>query len=168
MLCCIVHGKSAKLSLHCLKMFFAPALLAAFAATAAIASPLRRAGALTVSVAAPAANVTSVEDLKLVAEVTNTGAEDLKVFKYGTVLDNALPTKSFVVTKDGETVAFQGIRVRSIRSISYIQLIRCYRSLSPSTMLPIRTTSSSLLVRPRLSSMIVSLSVSTSMMSITA
>jgi len=103
-------------------MFFAPAFLAAFAAASVtLASPVRRAGALTVNIAAPAGNVTSVDELKLVAEVTNTGAEDLKIFKYNTVLDS-LPTKSFVVTKDGETVAFKGIRVRlfSLRTSAFL------------------------------------------------
>ena len=104
---------------HCLGMFFVSALLVA---TVAIASPLRMDGALTVSITAPAANVPSVEDLKLVAEVTNTGSEGLKIFKYGTVLDDTLSTKSFVVTKDSETVAFQGIRVCLNYLLPYIQL----------------------------------------------
>jgi len=98
-----------------LKMFFLSSFIAAFAATSAIAFLSRRVGALTVSVYAPATTVTSVEDLKLVAEVTNTGAEDLNlVFKYGTILGDTRYTKSFFVIKDSETVIFQGIRVCSL------------------------------------------------------
>ena len=78
-----------------LKTFFVSAFIAA---ASAIAFPPRRVGALTVSVSA-STTVTSTEDLKFVAEVTNIGAEVLKVFNYGTVLDNTRHNKSFVVFK---------------------------------------------------------------------
>ena len=77
----------------------------------ALAGPLKRFDGLTVSVAGPATNVSSIADLKFTASVTNTGADDLKVLKYGTVLDDKLPTRSFVVTKDGEAVTFTGVKV---------------------------------------------------------
>jgi hypothetical protein len=126
-------------------MFFATALIAAFAASAAMASPVKRAGALSINVAAPSGNVTSVDELKLTAEITNTGAEDLKIFKYGTVVDGSLPTKSFVVTKDGEVVPFQGIRVCAMCRFRYISTqTKCsmYSSPSLSMIRLTRTTSS--------------------------
>ena len=43
--------------------------------------------------------------------MTNTGSEDLKVLKYGTVLDSELPTRSFTVTKDGRMAKFTGIKI---------------------------------------------------------
>lgn len=77
----------------------------------ALASPFKRSGSLSIKLSAPAASVGSIDDLKLVAEVTNTGSEDVKVLKYGTVLDDKLPTRVFTVTKDGSSVPFTGIKV---------------------------------------------------------
>ncbi|KAF4575387.1 hypothetical protein EYR40_004868 [Pleurotus pulmonarius] len=81
-------------------------------AGAALASPFKRSGGLSVKLSAPAASVGSIDDLKLVAEVTNTGSEDVKVLKYGTVLDDKLPTRVFTVTKDGSAVPFTGIKIQ--------------------------------------------------------
>lgn len=80
-------------------------------AGAALASPFKPSGGLSVKLSAAAVSVESIDDLKLVAEVTNTGSEDVKVLKYGTVLDDKLPTRVFTVTKDGSTVPFTGIKV---------------------------------------------------------
>lgn len=80
-------------------------------ATAALATPFKRSGGLAVKLLTPTTSVNSIEDLTLVAEVTNTGTEDVKVLKYGTVLDDQLPTRAFTVTKDGVDVPFTGIRV---------------------------------------------------------
>lgn len=84
-------------------------LLAVFVGVA-YALPQRRAEGLTVKVTGPTGSVSSVDDFKLVAAVTNEGAEDVKVLKYGTVLDS-LPTRSFVVSKDGKQVPFSGVKV---------------------------------------------------------
>ncbi|KDQ31697.1 hypothetical protein PLEOSDRAFT_1081187 [Pleurotus ostreatus PC15] len=81
-------------------------------ASTAFATPFKRSGGLTVKLSTPTTSVDSIEDLTLVAEVTNTGTEDVKVLKYGTVLDNRLPTRAFAVTKDGVDVPFTGIRIQ--------------------------------------------------------
>lgn len=83
----------------------------ALLAGSALATPFKRFDGLTVKVSGPASSVNSIDDLSFTASVTNTGAEDVKVLKYGTVLDS-LPTRSFTVTKDGEEVDFTGIKVR--------------------------------------------------------
>ncbi|KAG6868775.1 hypothetical protein C0993_010702 [Termitomyces sp. T159_Od127] len=77
----------------------------------ALAGPYRRFEGLTVELQASAASVSSVDDLVLTATVTNNGAESVKVLRYGTILDSQLPTKSFKVTKDGQDVAFTGIKL---------------------------------------------------------
>ncbi|ESK95854.1 deuterolysin m35 metalloprotease [Moniliophthora roreri MCA 2997] len=64
---------------------------------------------LEVKVSAPATS--SVDNLKLTVVVTNLGAEDVKVLKYGTVLDDSLPTRAFTVTKNGVEVPFVGMRL---------------------------------------------------------
>ncbi|KIY68667.1 zincin [Cylindrobasidium torrendii FP15055 ss-10] len=84
------------------------ASLALFA-SAALATPLQRAGGLQVEISAPK-DAASVADLSFEAKITNNGAEDLKVLKYGTVLDS-LPTRSFAVTKDGAEVDFTGVKL---------------------------------------------------------
>ncbi|KAI3598455.1 deuterolysin m35 metalloprotease [Moniliophthora roreri] len=86
------------------------ATLAAAIASSALATPLKRADGLSVKVTGPASSVNSVKDLKFTAEVTNNGAEAVKVLKYGTVLDS-LPTRSFTVTKDGQPVNFSGVKL---------------------------------------------------------
>jgi len=74
---------------------------------------IRAAGGLEVSLSTPANKVTSVSDLRVVATVKNVGDEDLKILKFGTVLDNKLPTRSFVVSKDGKEATFTGVQVRA-------------------------------------------------------
>ncbi|KAJ8519700.1 hypothetical protein ONZ45_g3414 [Pleurotus djamor] len=91
---------------------FAWSLITLGLAGAAIASPFKRSGGLSVKLSSPSNTVDSIDALKLVAEVTNTGAEDVKVFKYGTVLDDKLPTRAFTVTKDGSAVSFTGIKIQ--------------------------------------------------------
>jgi len=77
----------------------------------AFASPhLKRAEGLIVDLAT-SPSVDSVDDLKLTATISNSGTETVKILKYGTILDDKLPTKSFVVTKDDEAVKFTGIMV---------------------------------------------------------
>ncbi|KAK0438721.1 Metalloprotease [Desarmillaria tabescens] len=76
----------------------------------AFASPYKRDTSLSVSMSGPASDITSIDDLKFTATVANTGSESLKVFKYGMILDDILPTHSFNVTKDGEIVLFTGVK----------------------------------------------------------
>ncbi|KAK0441495.1 uncharacterized protein EV420DRAFT_1215315, partial [Desarmillaria tabescens] len=67
-------------------------------------SQYKRDGGLTISLSGPVTNVTTVDDLNFTATVANTGSESVKILKCGKILDNILPTRSFTVTKDGETV----------------------------------------------------------------
>jgi deuterolysin len=60
----------------------------------------------------PSSSVKLIDDLKLTATVTNTGAEPIKLLKYGTVLDELL-TRSFKVMKDGQDVKFTGVKIRN-------------------------------------------------------
>lgn len=76
------------------------------------ASPLKRASSLSVSVSGPS-EVTSLDNLVLTATVTNSGDETVKMLKYGTVLDDQLPTRSFKASKNGTAVDFTGIKVGS-------------------------------------------------------
>ncbi|TFK52058.1 Metalloprotease [Heliocybe sulcata] len=76
----------------------------------AYASPAKRAQALSVSVTGPG-SVDSISDLKLTALVKNSGAEDVKILKYGTVLDGSMPTRSFRVSKDGKAAKFTGVKM---------------------------------------------------------
>ncbi|PBK85222.1 zincin, partial [Armillaria gallica] len=47
-----------------------------------------------------------------------TGSEPARILKYGTVLGDILPTRSFTLTKDGETVPFTGIKARGLRALT--------------------------------------------------
>ncbi|EPQ52527.1 Metalloprotease [Gloeophyllum trabeum ATCC 11539] len=76
----------------------------------ALASPAKRAQALSVSLTGPT-SVESIDELKLTATVKNTGAEEVKILKYGTVLDADTPTRSFVISKDGVAANFTGIKI---------------------------------------------------------
>ncbi|KAJ3486996.1 hypothetical protein NLJ89_g11757 [Agrocybe chaxingu] len=76
------------------------------------ASPLsRRAEGISVEIVPTATSVSSIADLKFTANIKNTGLEAVRILNYGTILDSKLPTKSFVVTKDGAAVAFTGVKV---------------------------------------------------------
>lgn len=77
----------------------------------ALATPYKRFDGITVELAGPSGSVSSIDDLKFTASVKNTGSEAVKILKYGTILDEKLPTRSFAVTKDGSTVPFTGIKV---------------------------------------------------------
>ncbi|TFK69406.1 Metalloprotease [Pluteus cervinus] len=81
-------------------------------ASTVLATPYKRFDGISVELAGPAASVSSVEDLKFTATVSNSGSEDVRVLKYGTILDDKLPTRSFKVTKDGEAVPFTGIKLQ--------------------------------------------------------
>lgn len=91
-------------------MFFLP-VFALSLASSALAGPFKRFDGITVEVAGPSASVNSIDDLKFTAAVKNTGTEAVKILKYGTILDEKLPTKSFKVTKDGAAVPFTGIKL---------------------------------------------------------
>ncbi|KAJ7304869.1 Metalloprotease [Mycena albidolilacea] len=91
-------------------MFFAPLATLVFIVTA-LAGPYKRANSLSVALSGPSGSVNSVADLSLTATVTNNGAEDIKVLKYGTILDADLPTRSFTVTRNGTAVPFIGIKM---------------------------------------------------------
>jgi len=97
-------------------MITAPLIALAAAASGALATPYKRADALTVEITSPGESIKSIDGLKFTASVTNTGSEDVKVLKYGTVLDN-LPTRSFSVTKDGSAVAFEGVKVCAMTAV---------------------------------------------------
>ncbi|KAG7442718.1 Metalloprotease [Guyanagaster necrorhizus] len=96
-------------------MFVLPTLV--IFATAAFGRPYKRSDGLTVDISGPGNSVTSIEDLKFTATVTNTNAGDVKVLKYGTVLDG-LPSRSFTVTKGGVPVDFTGIQLNIAMSDS--------------------------------------------------
>ncbi|KAF9262347.1 Metalloprotease [Marasmius fiardii PR-910] len=89
-------------------------LVASFIAIAltsfALAGPMKRPGSLTVSLSGPNA-VESVDELKFMAAVKNTGSDQVKILKFGTILDDKFPTRSFTVTKDGATVPFTGVKL---------------------------------------------------------
>ncbi|KAK7062792.1 hypothetical protein VNI00_000282 [Paramarasmius palmivorus] len=91
---------------------FRSAFVAFVLASAALASPMKRFGGIIVDVAGPTGSVSNVDDLKFTATVKNTGSEDVKILKYGTILDENLPTRSFTVTKDGEEVPFTGVKLQ--------------------------------------------------------
>ena len=57
-------------------------------------------------------DVDSITDIKVTAAVTNMGSEAIKVLKFGTVLDNRYPTRSFTVSKDGVAANFTGIKMQ--------------------------------------------------------
>ncbi|KAH7102552.1 Deuterolysin metalloprotease family-domain-containing protein [Auriculariales sp. MPI-PUGE-AT-0066] len=88
---------------------FHKAALTVFALVAAAFAAPSSPGGLSVKVSAPG-SVTSVDGLKIVASVTNSGTEDVTVVNYGTVLDTR-PTKSFTVTSNGKVAGFTGIKV---------------------------------------------------------
>ncbi|KAK0190340.1 Metalloprotease [Armillaria mellea] len=90
-------------------MFFLPFTLC-FASI--LARPqYKRADELVVELSGPSGSVNSA-DLVLTASITNTGTQDMKVLKYGTVLDD-LPTRSFVVTNEDtqSEVPFTGVKL---------------------------------------------------------
>jgi deuterolysin len=84
--------------------------IAAAGANAAVTPAQRAESPLSIEISSPQSSVSSIKDLVFTAKVTNTGTEDVKVLKYGTVLDS-LPTRSFAVQKDGADVAFNGVKV---------------------------------------------------------
>ncbi|RDB20163.1 Neutral protease 2 MEP8 [Hypsizygus marmoreus] len=91
-------------------MFFS-SFIAVCLATSAFATPLKRFDGLTVELTGPSGSVSSVDELKFTATVSNAGVEDVKILKYATILDDKLPTRSFTVTKDGATVPFKGVKL---------------------------------------------------------
>ncbi|KAF5387655.1 hypothetical protein D9615_000776 [Tricholomella constricta] len=80
-------------------------------ASTALAGPHKRFEGLTVELSGPPATVSSVENLKFKAVVKNGGTEAVKIFKYSTILDDKLPTRSFAITKDGKAVPFTGVKL---------------------------------------------------------
>ena len=76
----------------------------------AYATPAARAvGGLEVSLSIPTEKVASPSEIRVIATVRNVGAQDLKVVKFGTVLDDDLRTPSFIIKKDGKEVHFTRI-----------------------------------------------------------
>ncbi|TFK98451.1 hypothetical protein BDV98DRAFT_533901 [Pterulicium gracile] len=67
-------------------------------------------GDLTVKLSAVSSTVSSIDDIILTAVVSNPTSEDIKVVKFGTILDE-LPTKAFKVKKGDADVDFTGIDV---------------------------------------------------------
>ena len=76
----------------------------------AAAGPFRRSPTLSIDVSDPE-SVKSLNELSVVATVTNTGSEAVKVLKAGSVLDDQLPTRSFFVKKGDSKVDFSGVKV---------------------------------------------------------
>ncbi|KAG7095528.1 hypothetical protein E1B28_006265 [Marasmius oreades] len=89
---------------------FSASFVALVLASSVLAGPMKRFGGLTVDLTGPS-NAATVDDLKFTATVKNSGSEAVKVLKYGTILDEKLPTRSFTVTKDGTAVPFTGIKL---------------------------------------------------------
>ncbi|KAL1746239.1 hypothetical protein HDZ31DRAFT_81364 [Schizophyllum fasciatum] len=79
-------------------------------ASTVAAGPFRRSPTLSIDVSAPD-SVKSLNDLSVVATVTNTGSEAVKVLKAGSVLDDKLPTRSFFVSKGESKVDFSGVKI---------------------------------------------------------
>ena len=76
----------------------------------AYATPLVRAvNDLKVSLSTPTDKVASASELRVVATVRNVGDEDLKVLKFGTVLDDSLRAPSFIIRKGDEDIPFTGV-----------------------------------------------------------
>ena len=73
--------------------------------------PVHAVGGLEISLSTPTNKVASVSDLKITATVKNVGDEDLKILKFGTVLDNESHSRAFIVSKDGKEVPFAGTTV---------------------------------------------------------
>ncbi|KAL0959656.1 hypothetical protein HGRIS_011356 [Hohenbuehelia grisea] len=64
---------------------------------------------LSVTISGPSA-VLSANDLRFNAVIKNDGEDDIKLLKYGTILDNELHTQSFIVRKEGRNVKFKGVK----------------------------------------------------------
>ncbi|KAJ7608630.1 hypothetical protein DFH06DRAFT_1017540 [Mycena polygramma] len=77
-----------------------------FLVTAALAAPSDTQNVLSVVISSNKGAVHSIADLTITAAVTNVGAHDIMVLKYGTVLDAGLQTRSFTVTRNGSTIPF--------------------------------------------------------------
>lgn len=97
-------------------MFLRSVVALAFA-TLALSNPVKRFQGITVDLSTPSESVKSIDELTFTATVKNTGAETVKLLKYGTILDGDLPTKSFIVTKNDEEVEFTGIKVNAIYAL---------------------------------------------------
>ncbi|KAJ7133283.1 hypothetical protein C8R44DRAFT_611296 [Mycena epipterygia] len=91
-------------------MFLSP-LASLCSVAVALAVPQIPAHPLSVALSSPSSSVHSIRDLTLSAAVTNNGAEDIKVLKYGTILDADLPTRSFTVTRNDTVVPFTGVKL---------------------------------------------------------
>ncbi|KAJ6516643.1 hypothetical protein C8R47DRAFT_1268076 [Mycena vitilis] len=91
-------------------MFFSP-LATLFFAAAACAAPSTEAS-IDVVVSSSHSTADSIADVLLTAAVTNNGMQDIKVVKYGTILDAELRTRSFTVTRNGSSVPFTGEGVK--------------------------------------------------------
>ncbi|KAJ7659618.1 hypothetical protein DFH06DRAFT_1402691 [Mycena polygramma] len=92
------------------KMFVSP-LATLFFATAACAA-LNTQAQINVVVSSSHSTADSIADVLLTAAVTNNGMQEIKVVKYGTILDAELRTRSFTVTRNGSPVPFTGERVK--------------------------------------------------------
>ena len=109
------YRTSTQILLHLLPGMLSLSLVAlGLAVIGAYASPTVRApGGLEISLSTPADKVAFPSDLKVTATVKNTGNEDLKIFKFGSVLDDEHHTRSFIVSKGGKEIPFIGTEVRN-------------------------------------------------------
>ncbi|KAG8828449.1 hypothetical protein FRC19_006547 [Serendipita sp. 401] len=90
-------------------MMFQAALvsLVAFSSLAAT-TPLKRAPNLVVSLSTTSPAIESLDGLTLTAK----SDQDIKVLKFGTVIDSKLPTNSFLVSRGTQAVPFTGVQVQ--------------------------------------------------------
>ena len=96
-----------------LAMLSLPPVALVLAAICVYAKPTVRAvGGLEISLSTPTDKFASASDLRVFATVKNVGDEDLKILKSGTVLDDELPTRSIIISKDGKEVPFTRVTVR--------------------------------------------------------
>lgn len=75
---------------------------------------VKRSPTLTVAITAPSV-VDSVDEVTVTAAVTNHGAQDVHVMKYGSILDDS-PTASFEVAQGSTKAPFRGPKVRLFSS----------------------------------------------------
>lgn len=106
-------------------MLSLPLVALCLAAIGACAEPAVHAvDYLEVSLSTPVNKVASPSDLNVIATVKNAGEGVLKILKFGTVLDDEHPTRSFIITKDGKDVPFAGTTVcASALPIFYVLVI---------------------------------------------
>ncbi|CAG7851105.1 SubName: Full=Uncharacterized protein {ECO:0000313/EMBL:CCA72324.1} [Serendipita indica DSM 11827] len=93
-------------------MLRATAIFLLTLASLGASTPLKRAPNLVVSLSTTSPAIDSVDGLSLTATVENTSDQDIKILKFGTVLDSNLPTNSFLVSRGAQSVPFTGVQIQ--------------------------------------------------------